>query len=416
MKRISTLLLLLVMATTGAFAQSAFLLAVESPTESDIFVAFSENGQTHQKAPSMPQFYIVGKNNSYYLGVSGYVRGTLLYDWGNPIENSMDFTTSAIPTDLAPGNSHLLQFGAGTSNIAFNFVGMPNSKNKIGAYINFNFDGDNYSPTLQDAYLKYCGFKVGYSTSLFTDVMAAPNTIDFEGPNSWTFVSNTLINYTYQFDKNWEVAAGIEMPMPSITSDGSTYLVNQSLPDVPLYLQYKWGKRGASRVRLSALLRTLSYYNEVKEENHHYVGWGVKLSGNAALGSRINLFYQGLIGDGISSYIQDMTGLGLDMLPSSETEGKLEGVESWGGYVGAQYNFTRNIFATLAYSLVHTHASDTETMPHRYKEAQYVVANVMWRVAPQVQVGAEYLWGDRVNADGDAYDNNRIQTMIQVNF
>ncbi len=111
-----------------------------------------------------------------------------------------------------------------------------------------------------------------------------------------------------------------------------------------------------------------------------------------------------------------MTGLGLDMLPSADTEGKLEGVDAWGGYLGAQYNFTRNLFSTLAYSLVRTHASDTEAMPDRYKEAQYVVANVMWRVMPNMQVGLEYLWGDRVNADGTAYDNNRMQTMIQVNF
>lgn len=416
MKKISILFLLLVVTTTGLFAQSSLLFAVETPTETDVMVAFYENGQSHYKAPSMPQFYLVGNNDSYYLGVSGYVKGTISYDWGNPINNGLMFTTSSIPTAMAAGNSHLLQFASGSSNIAFNFLAMPNTDNQIGAYINVNFDGNGYATSLQDAYLKYRGFKVGYTTSLFTDTKAAPTTIDYEGPNSWTFVSNTLINYYCKWDNNWEAAIGVEMPMPSVTTNGEAYLVNQYLPDVPLYLQYSWGRKGVSRVRLSALMRTLSYYNEVNEESKSYVGWGVKLSGNAALGSRFTAFYQALMGEGISSYIQDMTGLGLDMLPDSNIDGKLQGVEAWGGYVGLQYNFTRNTFATLAYSLVETHVDGVIEMPERYKSAQYVVANVMWKLSPHVQMGVEYLWGDRENANGNSYDNNRAQSMIQVSF
>ena len=121
-------------------------------------------------APGLPRFAIIGKDRKFYLGIGGFVKGTLSYDFGNPIESPFCFTTSAIPMDQQAGNGTLVQFSAATSNIFFNFVGLPHTKNQIGAYINFNFTANNdYGLSLQNAYLTYRGFLVGYNSSLFTD-------------------------------------------------------------------------------------------------------------------------------------------------------------------------------------------------------------------------------------------------------
>ncbi len=383
----------------------------------DILVinVLADNGMNYFNAPNVPRFTIVGKDRSYYLGIGGYVRGTMSFDYGNPIDNANLFVPSLIPDHLAEGNSSLLQFSGAVSNLVFNFVALPHTDNSVGAYINFNFDGPNNYLTLQNAYLKYRGFKAGYTSSLFTDVMSIPPTIDFQGPNSLTFLYNALIDYEYEWGENWSVGAGLEMPIASYTTSDSTYSVYQSIPDIPLYLQYAWNKR-SSWVRLSTMFRNITYRDEVTDHNRDRVGWGVKLSGSATFDHTLTAYYQAIYGEGISNYIQDMAGLGLDLLPSATHVGDLEANNAWGGYLGLQYNFTKSLFASATYSLVRTWRDEVVKAPTQYENAQYIVANLFWTVAPQVQLGIEYLWGDREDADAEKYHNNRLQTMIQVNF
>lgn len=374
-------------------------------------------------APGMPRFAIVGKDRKFYLGLGGYLKASLSYDWGNPIVNTCHFTTSAIPMNNPKGNEGLIQFGAQTSTIAVNFVGLPDTKNQIGVYFNINFSNLNYAPMILNAYAKYRGFTAGYAFSLFTDVMAGPPTIDFEGPNGWTLIPNAVIDYEHNFGKHWGVGIGLEMPIASYTVDPSTtdpttYSVNQQIPDIPAYVQYSWNKR-SSWIRVSGIMRNMLYRDVLDDKNRDNIGWGVKLSGSAGIGKKITTFYQAVYGHGISSYIQDIYGGSLDMTPRKnkfgELNGELANVKAWGGYLGVQYNFTPTVFASCTYSLVRTF-DNQYYQPDQYKNAQYVVANLFWNIASNVQMGVEYLWGDRMNMDNSRKGNNRAQTMIQVNF
>ena len=266
-------------------------------------------------APGLPRFAIIGKDRKFYLGIGGFVKGTLSYDFGNPIESPFCFTTSAIPMDQQAGNGTLVQFSAATSNIFFNFVGLPHTKNQIGAYINFNFTANNeYGFSLQNAYLTYRGFMVGYNFSLFTDGNACIPLIDFEGPNAFTAVHNSVIDWTHSFNEHWSIGAGIEMPMFSGTYNSQTYGINQRIPDIPTYGQYSWSK-GNGWVRLSALIRFLYYRDELNSDNNCNIAGGVKVSGAVPITHKLTAFYQGVYGTGIESYIQDLTGLGMDLDP-----------------------------------------------------------------------------------------------------
>lgn len=380
-----------------------------------VIKALAENSPTYFNAPGLPRFSVIGRDRKFYLGIGGYLKTTLSYDFKNPVDNASSFNPSSIPMSQQKGNGGLVQLGAQTSNISFNFVALPENKHKVGVYINFNFDGTDYQPYLMNAYAKYRGFTIGYGTSLFTDGMADPSTIDFAGPNSFTIVLNTVIDYEYKWGKHWGTGVGLEMPMDSYTNGERTYTVNQRIPDVPFYLQYSWNER-SSWVRVSGLVRNLYYYDEVSDKTRNNTGLGVKLSGSTVICKKLTSFYQGLYGKGISNYIQDMNGAGLDMLPSRDRQGKLDNLTSWGGYAGLQYNFTPTMFMSAMYSFVRTSASDVAYLPTRYKSGQYIAANMFWNIAPQIQMGAEYLWGDRENANGQKRHDTRIQTMFQFNF
>ncbi len=377
---------------------------------------FRKNTPVNYNAASLPRFAIIGKDKKYYLGIGGYVKGTISYDFNGVVNNPVDFITSDISVPRTPGNGAKVQGSVATSNIFFNFVGLPGTANEFGAYINANFNGPGETFQLQFAYITYRNFLLGYSTSLFTDAGALPPTIDFEGPNAATFVYNTILSYKYNFNKNWSMAASVEMPMLDITTEPTEIAsVNQRVPDIPLYLQYAWDK-GGSWVRASSLFRSMMYRDVMNLENKNEFGWGLKLSGAAKLCDYMHLYYQGVYGKGISNYIQDLYGLGLDMVPDPDKPGEMDRVESWGAYMGLQVNLSKNVFMSTTYSQDRVYMPSGQPAGSTYKYAQYVVTNLIWNILPNLQTGVEYLWGKRVNQDGKYGKANRIQTMLQLNF
>lgn len=394
------------------------VISEEEPEDLEIIQIFKENAPKAFTAPGAPRFAILGKEKKFYLGIGGYVKGTASFDFKNPIDNPTYFTTSNIPMNQAPGNGGLFQLSAQTSNIFFNFIAMPGQHHQLGAYINFNFANDGYAPDLQYAYLTYRGFSIGYNFSMFADLNAGPPTIDQEGPPSWPTVSNPQLNYTYKHG-GWSFAVGAELPMTSETTNSYTSQVNQRIPAIPAYIQYAWGKN-SNTVRLAGLWRNMQYRNLVEEKNHNAMGWGIQLTGTLSPVSQIEFFYQGLYGKGISSFMQDMNGLGLDLVPNPTQEGKLNLVESWGGYLGMQINLTKNVFCSHTYSQVRNYADSyqqgTTLWKEQYRYAQYIVNNVFWNCTSNIQVGLEYIWGRKVIMDGEKRSDNRIQAMMQFNF
>lgn len=383
----------------------------------NIYDVFLQNAPKSHKKSGVPNFAIEGKNKKFYLGIGGVAKATVSYDWGDPIDNGFDFTTSSIPMQTTKGNGGLVQFSAATSGLYVNFVALPGNDNQIGFYFDFNLTGGNYAFDLQYAYLTYRGFTVGYDYSLFSDMAAAPPSIDNEGPCGFTAIPNGVLDYRHSFGKHWSVGIGAEMPMVSATTGNHTYLVNQRVPDVPAYLQYSWGG-GKSWLRFSAIMRNMLYRDVVADRNRDNIGWGVKLSGSASLTPYVTAYYQAAYGKGITSYFQDLYEGGLDMVPGEN--GRLETVKAWGGYLGLQYNISRTVYATTTYSHVRNYApryaGGSTQWDGQYKYAQYALANVMWQITPHLSTGLEYIYGRRVDMNGLSHHDNRLQTMLQITF
>lgn len=385
----------------------------------DVYDIFLENAPKAYHISGAPRFAIEGKDGKFYLGIGGTAKATVSFDWGNPIDNAYDFTTSAIPMQPSPGNGGLYQFSAATSGLFLNFVGMPGSKDQVGAYINFNFtgNGNDYGFNLYYAYIKYRGFTVGYDFSLFSDMAAIPPSIDNEGPNALTAIPNGVIDYRHSFNPHWSVGIGAELPMVSATDGSGTTTVNQRVPDIPAYVQYSWDK-GKSWLRFSGIVRNMMYRDVVADRNRDCCGWGVKMSGSASLCPAVTAYYQAAYGKGITSYFQDLYEGGLDMVPDGE--GRLKAVEAWGGYIGLQYNLSPSVFATTTYSHLRNYADrypgGSTDWGGQYRYAQYALANVIWNITPQISTGLEYIYGRRVDMDGVSRHDNRIQTMLQITF
>ena len=384
-----------------------------------VLKVLEENAPKYFNAPGMPRFSVIGKEREFYLGIGGYIRGSLSYDFGNPIESPMYFVTSAIPMQPKGGNSSLVQMSAASSNIFFNFVALPHTENKVGAYVDFGFaEGlDNYGFSLKAAYLTYRNLTVGYTTSLFTDGAAAAQAIDQQGPNAMTFLFNTVIDWQKRFGKHWKVGVGLEMPSVNANYSAVNYGVNQRLPDIPFYVQYGW-KDGKGWLRLSGLIRNMQYHNSVLDKNASQTGIAVKLSGVSPLTKRLNLYSQSVFGRGIASYVQDLQGLGLDMVSVDGESGRMKGVEVVASYLGLQYIINEKLSTSATFSEVKCFMPENYSGEEGdiYREGVYFVTNLIYKVSPVLTTGVEYLWGSRKDRNDVFHHNNRIQASLRVNF
>ena len=369
-----------------------------------------------------PKFALMGRNGLFYLGIGGFVKGTVSFDWGNTMDNPNEFITSAIPMTRAPGDGGRFNASAMQTLVYLNFIGLPGKDNEFGGFIGLNFLND-YTPILQFAYVSYLGIKLGLDYSLFSDPAAIPPTIDYEGPSSATTLQHAVANYTRTFGRHgqWKAGIGIEMPEVSVTEAANAVAVSQRIPAIPAYGQFSWNE-GNSWLRLSGILRNMQYRDLTSARNVNRVGWGVELSGSAEIIPNLTGYWQGLIGKGIASYMQDCTDLGLDMMPAPDDNSRLDLVKAWGGYAALQYNFTDDLFLSATYSHVRTYApgytSEGASTPwsEQYRYAQYAQGAFFWNINTLFQTGIEYIYGRRVDYSGASAHDNRLQMMLQVNF
>ena len=403
----------------ACFCAATFSVLKVNGQDTIVLKVLEENAPKYFNAPGMPRFSVIGNQREFYLGIGGYIRGSLSYDMGNPIESPIYFITSAIPMENLAGNSSLVQMSAASSNLFFNFVALPHTQDKVGAYVDFGFaEGlGNYGFSLKSAYITYRNFIIGYTTSLFTDGAAAAQTIDQQGPNAMTFLFNTVIDYQRMFGDHWKVGVGLEMPSVNATYGAKNYGVNQRLPDIPFYIQYGW-KGGKGWLRLSGLIRDMQYHNSQLGKNSSQTGIAVKLSGVSPLTHSLNLYSQSVFGKGIASYVQDLQGLGLDMVPVDGASGRMEAVEVVGSYLGLQYIISEKLSASATFSEVKCFMPDgfEDVDGSAYKEGIYFVSNLIYKVSPVLTTGVEYLWGSRTNRDESTHHNNRIQASLRLNF
>lgn len=392
----------------------------EAADSSKIYKAFVDNSPKRFNIPGAPRFAVVGKDEKFYFGIGGLVKTTVSFDFPNPINSGMYFTPANIPMSGQPGNGGLVQFNAQQSSLFFNFVAMPGTDNSIGAYINFDLCGNNYTPFLQYAYLTWRGFIVGYNTTLFLDGAASAPTIDKEGPNATTYTINPLVDYAHTFKNGITLAIGAEIGPESFTTTSQTANVNQRIPDIPAYIQYNFNNNPNAYIRFSGLLRNMQYRDEVKDKNGNITGYGIKTSGILPASDKFIAYFQLGYGKGITSYFEDMAGLGLDLAPDPQNAGQLEAVEAWGGYIGLQYNFTKKCYTSATYSHTRNYAKkyDDGSTPwsQQYRYGQYLAANVFYNITSQLTWGIEWDWGRRMNMDGYSRHDNRIQTMLQFSF
>ena len=385
-------------------------------SDNETIKAIYEANGLHFQDPRAPRFLFLDRKGRVALGIGGYMKGTLSVDMGGIADNP-DFVTADIPTPNRPDMRSQFQMDASTSRIFLKLVGKRTPVGDFTVYLESDFrggDAGSYAMRLRQAYISMGGLRIGKAWSTFCDPASAPPTVDFEGPSGAVFARNMQIQYSHRLDKHWSFAAAIEAPSASYTPrTGQSEAIRQRIPDIPAYVQYEWGG-GESHIRLSGLLRALSYRNLVSAENKYAIGWASQLSGMVEIIPQLTFYYQASYGRGYADYMNDLGGFGYDLVAKPEG-GEMSAPYALGFVGGLQYYISNKLFLSTSASQCRLY-NEGAYRPDGYKYAQYMVVNAFYTPFNNCQLGVEYLYGSRHNYDRTEGKAHRINAMIQYNF
>lgn len=381
-----------------------------------------DHAETHRRGfqqHDRPQFVFSSKENRFSFSLGGFVALRAAYDAGGIVEN-IDFVTYDIPVAGNYATRQKLTLDASTSRLFLKAIANTRAVGRVVIYLDGDFRGgaaNSYTPRLRSAYVSLLGLTLGRDVTTFCDLEAAPATVDFQGPNAYNFNFATLVRYERSFAEgrlSFGVAA--EMPVVSGTYGEGFDAIPQRVPDIPFYVQYAWDSDRSSHIRASAVVRNMYLHDLTRKSDTSLTGWGVQFSGTIRCCDPLRLFMNSVYGKGITPYIQDLTGSGLDFTPCPCDETRIRTMPMWGWQAAAQIALTPRLFLSGGYSTVRVQRSHGFYAADEYKRGQYVFGNVFYTIAPRCKVAGEYLYGSRRDMAAGKGHANRVNVMLQYGF
>jgi hypothetical protein len=377
----------------------------------------------------------------------GFVRLDGIFDF-NPIASTDDFVTSTIPVPQGRGQNAVLtprytRIGFDTetpwdwmewdikTRIELDFF----NGNKSGAFGSFPL-------RLRFAWVDFGPFLIGQAASLFMDYDVFPNVLDYEGPPGMVLMRQPIVAMRLQLTDNLKVTSGVEQPYSDIQwFDGTNFVVNpgtgiitdptvarnvQEVPDFTGNIRLD-GDYG--HLQTAGIARKLTYQPIVGNADDEY-GYGVNFTGTWHPWAHLHgcpiccddrtpleksrFLWQYATGKGISRYIQDINGLGLDASFDPLT-GFLP-LDATGWFIDYEHWWADKWISNFSYGESRMDNLPTTLPANTYQEASYVTANLIWLPVERMGVGIEYLYGSRENRDGQFGVAHRIQTGFQYKF
>lgn len=380
----------------------------------DVVEIFQNTQSPYHHDPRAPRFVLVDQDGKWGLGIGGYLQTKIEYDFDRAVDN-VDFLPSAIQRGGAPSSQYRMDMT--NSSLFLKLVGTNRLLGDFMVYTSGNWRGDGLGFQLRNAYMSTKYLKIGYTTGAFMDIAAVPVTIDYGGPCGMTFYRSTQVLFKYAFDFGLSMGVGVEAPEVMAVENENISLGAQRAPAIPVYVQYNLGGWNGNHIRLGAIMRDISYTDNITDDDNDKVGWGAQASMLATLGN-LQLKGQFTIGEGIGSLVNNISNVGVDVVPDPNSPGKAMMLRSEAWYAGVQYNFNSKFFASATYSqtVLHSRVGYGDANPKSYRKGQYVAANLFYNMTQNMQFGIEYLHGWRMDFDNKTYNANRINLSARYDF
>ena len=353
--------------------------------------------------------FIVTPDQKLQLRILGSVRFLALYE-NRKLPNKNSYSTIQIPVASGADRFPNTYFGLEQTRLGFEVT---RSTNKGNVFVRLETDfagADGFR--IRHAYGQFSSFLFGQTWSLFTHIVSVPATVDFGGPTGSSSVRTPQVRYSFPKPVlGWDVAVAAEYFKPDVNLPNTLAIESFLLiPDLTgrIDRNFDWGL-----VQISALLSFLSGRTDA-DDLIYLMGWGLNFSTIINSWKAGKWYFQTKAGQGITRYMNDLAGQGLDIIfdPISE-EGLLP--FSFGGYLSYEHSWRDNLFSNFTYG-----ASILKKYSFSPAESYYWGGsfrfNTFWSVIDGAKIGLEYIYGNRHNADHQSGSASRFNFLVYYDF
>jgi len=383
-------------------------LEYQTNSQDEVAAARYDNAPLDPKYPGY--FRLPGTRT--FMKIGGYAKSDITFDV-RPAGDQERFIPSSIPIP-APADFSNSIISVRPSRINVDFLVPTEIARTIRFFLEVDFFGSSSTtPRLRHAYAQGKNLLIGQTFSNFMDPDAGPDTLDFQGPNSQVSIRNPQLRYTFRLGKKTTTSIAIEKPSSDVAFKTPDFSAQPNSPSPDGTFQFRH-EMDFGHVQFSALLRDISAFLPNGRTDSVF-GWGLNLAGLFKLFDKDAFVYQGAYGNGISRYINDTSGLGIDAAVISAQKPELEAVPTIGIYGGYQHFWISKLrsSAVIGYLQSENTPAQVNSAFHR---SGYSAANLIWTPIAQLSLGTEFLYGWRVNKDGSTGNAPRIQLSAKYNF
>jgi hypothetical protein len=393
----------------------------ESTLSPQIGEATAEYQEFDEDAAATPRFDnlpLEPKYNGFFklpgtqtiLKIGGFFKTDFIYDL-KPAGNTFLFIPSSFPIPQVPG-VYDTNVSIRPTRLSLDFRIPSTALGEARLYLEGDMFGTNATtPRLRHAYAQVSNLLIGQTWTNFMDPDAIADSLDFRGPNGMVLLLNPQIRYGFALGSSTTFYVSVERPSSDVFFQTPQFAAqpNSPSPDGTIRLLREF-ERGHFQV--AGLFRSIAAYLPNGRADSVF-GWGV----NTSLGVRTigmdNLIVAVASGRGISRYIQDTSGLGIDAGPG--TNPHLEATPGVGIEADYQHYWLKTLRSNAIYSyaaVINTDLAAAKT----YNHATYTGANLIWNPYGSLNVGAEFLYGWTILQNGQKANAPRIQFSAKYSF
>ena len=284
----------------------------------------------------------------------------------------------------------------------------------VRAFLEADFAGSGDTFRLRHAFGQYKSFLVGKTWTTFMDTRSRPEDLDREGINGQIFLRQAQVRYFPKIGQDWHLLLSAEDPTAVIGGGTGISQYPDFVASVERDIFTRW------HIKSSLLLRKM--YGEcdcLEGESDTTSGWAFTVSGTTGIkrwDERDNLQVQLTYGEGYSHYVNDLGSIGAPDAIFNPDTGQLSPVPVFAMYASFQKWWSPNMRSNFLFGYVNVDNKYVADYPDSYNNTSRFSVNFIWSPIARIDLGAEFLYGQRTNQNGDTGDAKQVQLSAKYRY